>query len=140
VFPQAVVERLLAIGEWLSVNGEAIYGTRPWKTFGEGPTQVKSGMFGEEHIPDFGAEDIRFTSRWKTLYAIALDLPSNTPHLLIKSLNTHNALLAKGEIADVSLLGSDSKFSWEHSDAGLKISLLPAMAPALAYVFKILLN
>jgi alpha-L-fucosidase len=140
VFPQPVVERLLAIGEWLSVNGEAVYGTRPWRIFGGGPTQVQSGMFGEEHIPDFGAEDIRFTSRWKTLYAIALDLPSKAPHLLIKSLNTRDALLAKDEIADVSLLGCDAKLSWEHGDAGLKITLPPAKPAALAYVFKILLN
>ncbi|MGA2075838.1 MAG: alpha-L-fucosidase [Terriglobia bacterium] len=140
VFPQPVVERLLAIGEWLSVNGEAIHGTRPWKIFGEGPTQVKSGMFGEEHIPDFGAEDFRFTSRWKTLYAITLDLPSSAPHLLIKSLNTRDALLAKGEIANVSLLGSDAKLSWEHSASGLQISLPQAKPAALAYAFKILLN
>ncbi len=140
VFPQPVVERLLAIGEWLSVNGEAIYGTRPWKIFGGGPTQVQSGMFGEEHIPDFGAEDVRFTSRWKTLYAIALDLPRDTPDLLIKPLNTRDALLAKGEIAAVSLLGSDAKLSWEPSDVGLRISLPAAKPAALAYTFKILLN
>lgn len=57
VIPEPVVERLLAIGEWLTVNGEAIYGTRPWKLFGEGPTEIESGMFGEEKTPDFTAQE-----------------------------------------------------------------------------------
>jgi alpha-L-fucosidase len=140
VFPQPVVERLLAIGEWLSVNGEAIYATRPWKIFGEGPTQIKGGMFGEEKTPEFVAQDIRFTSRWKTLYAIALGWPQNAPHLVIKSLNTRDALLAQGEIAHVNLLGSDAKLSWEHNAEGLRIALPPEKPNALAYTFKILLN
>ena len=137
--PEAVVERLLAIGKWLEVNGEAIYGTRPWKVFGEGPTQVKDGMFGEEKIPDFVAQDIRFTSRWKTLYAIALDWPS-APNLLIKSLNTRDRLLAKGEIANISLLSSDAKLTWQHDAEGLKINLPPGKPGAFAHVFKVLLN
>ena len=140
VFPQPVVERLLAIGRWLTVNGEAIYGTRPWKIFGEGPTQIKGGMFGEEKIPDFGAQDIRFTTRWKTLYAIALGWPQNPLHLLIKSLNTIDALLAKGEIANVSLLGSDAKLSWEHNAEGLRIDLPGEESGTFACAFKILLN
>jgi alpha-L-fucosidase len=140
VIPEPVVERLLAIGEWLAVNGEAIYGTRPWKLFGEGPTQIKGGMFGEEKIPDFVAQDIRFTSRWITLYAIALDWPQNVPDLVIKSLNTNDALLAKGEIANLSLLGSDAKLSWEHNGEGLRINLPREKPGAFAYVFKILLN
>jgi hypothetical protein len=60
--------------------------------------------------------------------------------LLIKPLNTRDALLAKGEIAAVSLLGSDAKLSWERSDVGLRISLPVARSSALAYTFKILLN
>jgi alpha-L-fucosidase len=139
VFPQPVVERLVAIGEWLSVNGEAIYGTRPWAIFGAGNAPVQSGMFGEEHTPDLKAEDVRFTSRWKTLYAIAPELPHDSQELLILPLNTRD-LLAKGQIADVSLLGCDARLSWDHSEAGLKISLPPAIPPALAYTFRILLN
>ena len=140
VIPEPVVERLLAIGEWLTVNGEAIYGTRPWKLFGEGPTEIESGMFGEEKTPDFTAQDVRFTSRWKTLYAIALDWPQNTADMVIKSLNTNDALLAKGEIANISLLGSGAQLSWQHNSEGLRI-ILPREKPgAFACVFKILLN
>src|SRR5512143_2043107 len=46
--PAAQEERLLAIGKWLDVNGEALYGTRPWKQFGEGPTQRAGGAFKEK--------------------------------------------------------------------------------------------
>ena len=140
VIPAPVVERLLAIGRWLAVNGEAVYGTRPWKIFGEGPTQIKPGMFGEEKTPDFTAQDIRFTSRRKTLYAIALDWPQSAAELVIRSLNTNDALLAVGEIAHVSLLGSDAKLSWQHRGDGLRI-VLPREKPGVfAYVLKIQLK
>jgi len=140
VIPQAVRERLLAVGAWLAVNGEAIHGTRPWKVFGEGPTRIQGGAFGEEKSPDFTARDIRFTSRWKTLYAIALDWPENSPELVIKSLNTNEARLAQGQIASVFLLGSDAKLSWQHNAEGLKITLPPEKPGDFACVFKILLN
>jgi alpha-L-fucosidase len=140
VMPAPVVERLLAIGKWLEANGEAVYGTRPWKVFGEGPTQVKGGLMQEEKTPDFVAQDIRFTSRWKTLYAIALDWPQNSSDLVIKSLNTNDSLLANGEIANVALLGSDAMLSWEHSHEGLRIKLPQDKSGDFAYVFRILLN
>jgi alpha-L-fucosidase len=138
--PEPTVERLLAVGKWLGLNGEAIYGTRPWKIFGEGPTPVAQGEFGEDRIPEFTERDIRFTSRWKTLYAIALDWPKDSGELVVKSLNTHDALLAKGEIASVSLLGSDAQLRWQHDSAGLRIQLPPRKPSDFAYVFKLLLN
>jgi alpha-L-fucosidase len=140
VIPEPVEQRLRAIGDWLDVNGEAIHGTRPWKVFGEGPTQIKPGQFGEQESPDFTAQDIRFTSRGKTLYAIALDWPQNTPELVIKSLNARDALVAKDQIADISLLGFDQKISWEHNAEGLKIKLPARKAGDFAYTFKILLK
>ena len=65
---------LLGTGKWLTINGEAIYGTRPWKIFGEGPTESASGSFADQKIP-FTAKDIRFTTKGKTLYAITLGIP-----------------------------------------------------------------
>ena len=140
VMPEPTVERLLAIGEWLRVNGEAIYGTRPWKIYGEGPTVVTSGEGGETKTPDFTAGDFRFTSRWKTLYAVAWGWPQDKGELLIKSLNTNDRLLAQGEISNLSLLGSDEQITWKHDAEGLKIKL-PTQKPGdYAYVFRILLN
>ncbi len=140
LIPEPVEQRLRAIGAWLDVNGEAIYGTRPWKIFGEGPTQIKPGSFGEKVTPDFTAEDIRFTSRGKTLYAIALDWPKNAAELVIKSLNTRDALLAKDEIAEIAFLGSDQKISWEHTADGLKIKLPTQKVGDFAYTLKIVLK
>jgi alpha-L-fucosidase len=137
VIPQPVVERLEAIGKWLEVNGEAIYGTRPWKIYGEGPTHVKAGNFGDEKSVDFTVEDIRFTSRPKTLYATALDWPANGRELVIKSLGTRANLLAKGEVAHVSLLGSDAKLTWVQNEEDFRIALPPAKPGDFAYVFKL---
>jgi alpha-L-fucosidase len=140
VIPAEVKERLLEVGDWLRVNGEAIYETRPWKIFGEGPTKVQEGQFGEEKIPDFTAQDIRFTSRWKTLYAIALNWPQATREFVIKSLNAKDALISKSEVAGIRMLGSEEKLSWQQDAQGLKISL-PLQKPGkYACVFKILLG
>jgi alpha-L-fucosidase len=118
--PEAIQERLLDIGAWLRVNGEAIYGTRPFKIFGEGPTLVKEGHFSESKGTEFKAEDIRFTVKGDTLYAISLGWPKDK--LAIKSLAAKTPLVT-GEIADVSMLGQDEKLHWTRDDTGLIVSM-----------------
>ena len=105
-----------------------------------GRLEIQAGAFGEEKSPDFTAHDIRFTSRWKTLYAIALDWPQNPGELVIKSLNTDDARLAKGEIASVSLLGSDAQLFVAAQRRGLKVVLPAQKSGDFAFAFKILLN
>ena len=123
---------LREIGEWLKTNGEAIYETRPWKTFGEGPVQVAEGPFGDTKRESFGAKDIRFTQKGDSLYAIALDWPEHG-EVLIKSLAKDGELGA----SEVSLLGSDAKLKWSQTEAGLKIRM-PAQKPGQhAFAFRI---
>ena len=73
--PEEEEALLLAIGKWLTVNGEAIYDSRPWKVFGEGPTEVTTGAFTDTKRQMFGERDIRFTTRGDILYATVLAIP-----------------------------------------------------------------
>jgi alpha-L-fucosidase len=76
--PMEEQDRLLEMGAWLQVNGEAIYGTRPFKNYGEGPTKSNSEM-----VQQFTSRDIRYTTKGKTLYAIVMDWPGEKVNLTL---------------------------------------------------------
>jgi alpha-L-fucosidase len=125
---------LLGMGDWLKLNSEAIYGTRPWKIFGEGPTkQAKSGGFSEKADKPFNAQDIRFTTKAGALYAITLAVP--TDEISIKSLN-----ISAGEVTAVSLLGSNEKLKWKQDAAALTIQPIKEWPCQNAVTFKIQLK
>jgi alpha-L-fucosidase len=135
--PDQAANILREIGKWLEVNGEAIYGTRPWHTYGEGPTNIHADSFGERKSQPFTAKDIRFTTKGNILYAICLDWPGEEVN--IESLSKRT-FLGSDEITSISLLGSRDKLAWSRDENGLKIKL-PAQKPGdYAYVFKITLG
>jgi alpha-L-fucosidase len=133
--PEPDEKILLDIGKWLWVNGEAIYGTRPWKVFGEGPTQVLKGGFTDTKRDAFTSQDIRFTTRGDALYATLLEWP-DYGEVTIQSLAPNLRLYPKA-IGNVQLLGAKESLEWTRVKAGLKVRLPEQKPCEAAYVLKV---
>jgi len=140
--PDGTIDRkerhiLEQIGEWFKINGEAIYSTRPWTVFGEGPHTIKAGSFQGHSARELDAHDIRYT-RNKTntvIYAMALGWPEQA--VVLRSFGT-SAANRPPKVGRVELLGSTEKIRWKQNSDGLRIEL-PSRKPALDYavVFKL---
>jgi alpha-L-fucosidase len=118
---------LADLAAWMPANGEAIYGTRPFTVFGEGPPDVKgSGNFNENNVRPYTAEDIRFTTKGGVLYAFALAWPADG-QLSIKTLAAGSASYPK-EIGRIELLGQDGSLNFRR-DAGALVVTLPSKKP-----------
>jgi len=128
------------IGTWLKVNGTAIFATRPWKTYGEGPSTVASaagaGRRSTTPAKSYTAQDIRFTQSKDggTVYAIVLAFPVDG-QITIKSLATNSANWP-GRISTVELLGAGPQ-AFTRDEEGLHLTL-PAEKPCnIAFALKI---
>jgi alpha-L-fucosidase len=126
---------LKAIGNWLSINGESIYGTTHWKTFGEGPTSVSTGHVSEFKDKPFTAEDIRFTASGDTLYVTGLAWPESKT-VTIKSLAEGSELYSE-PISGITMLGSDAALQWTRDTEGLTVQLPDNPPSKFAYVLKV---
>lgn len=133
--PEPEEEILLEIGRWLALNGEAIYGTRPWKVFGEGPTQVLSGGFTDTKRKAFTAQDVRFTTKGDVLYAIVLAWPERG-EVTIQSLGANLKLYA-GSIGSVEMLGVKGPLAWSQTARGLRVRLPTEKPCQHAFVLRI---
>lgn len=114
------------IGSWMEVNKEAIYGSRPWNVFGEGPSTINAAPltaqgFNEGKNKPYTSEDIRFTKKGNILYAIILGSPQEKI-LMIKSLGKGKGLL-KTKINSIQLLGYEGTLGYELGDSGLTVNL-----------------
>ncbi|WNH11958.1 alpha-L-fucosidase [Thalassobellus suaedae] len=134
--PEPVKERLLEMGEWLKINGEAIYGTRPFKIYGEGKAQVVEGHLSENQNPNNTSDDIRFTTKGDILYATVLDWPKNNK-TVISNLKHGSEYYAK-TIKTVELLGYDGNIEFDVKADGLHIYLPEKQVGKHAFVFKVL--
>jgi alpha-L-fucosidase len=130
---RSIVEQ---IGQWMKVNSESIYGTRPWKIFGEGPAQQNSAKldgpgFNEGKGKTFTHEDIRFATKENVLYATAMGWPGNGK-LVIKSLAKNSEHFSK-EIQKIEWLPTKQSLSFERNETGLIVSLPGKNSDDLAY-------
>lgn len=133
--PTEVQKILREIGRWLQINGEAIYETRPWTKFGEGPTQTASGSFSDHKEAPLTAEDIRFTRKGNVLYAIVMDWPEERFRVVSFGKNTAPDI----NITAVSLLGCHEPLPWQVGENGLELRVPERKPCKHAYTLKITL-
>ncbi len=130
---------LREFGDWMSVNSEAIYDTRPWKVFGEGPAseadvKINAQGFNEGTYGNMTAQDIRFTRKGGNLYVTALSWPE-TGKVVVKSL-AKGSKLFPSKIRRVELLGY-GKVKFLRTEDGLEIQLPEGQGKSVAPVFKV---
>ena len=118
-----VLNILDEIGRWIKDNGDAIYSTRPWKIYGEGPSTTETQQMGQfeglNDVRPYKSTDIRFTTKDETLYVFCMSKPDGD--IQIKSLGKQSKYLDK-EIKSISMLGSKKKIQWKQDEDLLIIS------------------
>jgi alpha-L-fucosidase len=130
------------MGEWLKINGEAVFDTMPWVSYGEGPTEMEAaGTFSEHHEVEYTADDIRFTCRDNLLYATFLGWPAEKATIPFNQDRTSSFKTIKrlepGEVESVRMLGIDKELNWSMTQEGLEIDVPNERPCDNAYVFKI---
>ena len=140
--PDQEVKIMKGMGDWLKVNGEAIYGTRKYKIFGEGPAELIQWLERRQGYKwdwsDLSAKDVRYTMSkdQKTLYATVLGWPEDGKYVM-KTFAKGGEISTKGGIKKIEMLGSSEKIKWEQTKDGLTIWFPQEKPCDIAYSFKI---
>jgi alpha-L-fucosidase len=127
------------ITKWMAINSDGIYGTRPWKIFGDGPVasappSTQGIRFNESSRKELTAEEIRFTTKGETMYAFVMGWPDKLT--LIRPLATVSTPRPP-KINNVEMLGYRGKLNWVQDEQGLTV-MMPEHKPcAYAITLKI---
>jgi alpha-L-fucosidase len=127
---------LEGITAWMEVNSEGIYGTRPWKIYGEGPStlqKVEAGNFNEDKQKDLTAEDIRFTKKGSTIYAFVMGKPEIAVVNALGLWSPQNP----GKIQRVQILGHEGDLQWVQDDESLRVKVPPTVASEIGLALKV---
>lgn len=114
---------LLQIGRWLERNGEAVYGSRVWRTYGEGPTRVTEGAFSDGIKKEFTPQDVRYTCKKDSVYAIALRCAPDGLYCFpaLGEPDLSGGTVFHGIIKAVDVLGFSEGCSWQQDERGLHV-------------------
>jgi alpha-L-fucosidase len=133
------VKVLGALADWMGPHGEAIYGTRPFATYGEGPSTTApapaSRFGGIADVRQYTAEDIRYTSRGSTVYAFLMGWPESG-QVVLKSLSAASNAFPRS-VGRIELLGSGAPLSFTRDAGGLTVKLPVQRPNEMAYALKI---
>jgi len=128
---------LLEMGAWLSRYGEAIYDTRPWYTFGEGPTrEPEKENHGTFQNVIYSAKDVRYTTSGAKVYALFLGKPEAGSEVLLKSFSAQSSG-REFQVQAVSIAGGDEDLDWVLDDKGLRVRLPSGGLDSMSTVLKI---
>ena len=128
---------LLEMGAWLEKYGEAIYGTRPWYTFGEGPTMEPEKDFpGAFQKVTYTERDIRYTTSGSTVYALFMGKPEEGSEVVLESFS-HEKSGQDIQVKSVSIPGESEALEWKQDDKGLSIRLPSGNLDPMSTVLKI---
>ncbi|MGN1410653.1 MAG: alpha-L-fucosidase [Eubacteriales bacterium] len=125
--PKEDADILREIGAWLKVNGEAIYGTKVWRTHGEGPTEVIEGQFSDGIKKEFTSRDIRYTVNGENIYATALHGDENGEYhfTLLGEKDASRKANFHGIVKNVTMLGYDGEVEWSRDEEALHVKTGP---------------
>jgi len=129
LIPQPSIDRLMEVGAWMETNGEAIYGTSPWRVFRDGPALGPNAPGTSPGSP----VDIRFTAKGNSLYAICLAWPEKD--VVVRALGRKGA--ANETIVAVRMLGAKAVITWRQTDEGLVLSVPRDKPCRHAFVYRI---
>lgn len=135
VIPEDQQSILKEIGAWLKVNGEAIYSTRPFSVFGQGPTNAKMKLHGNSHDKGFTPDDFRYTQNGQNVYAMWLKMDDRAT-ISLDALGAEDRII-NDAILNVSLLGYKGKIKWTQQKDELVIEIPTNYNTEKAITFKV---